>query len=61
MNFWLLALLSRNNLAISKVFYSRYSQHCYLAIFIILLELRRRVQQKMAKFVAIGKMTHTHK
>ena len=25
---------------------SRWSQHCYLAIFIVLLELRRRVQQK---------------
>ena len=60
MNFCLLVILqqSRN---FQAFLISRYSQHCYLAIFIILLELRRRVQQKMVKFVATGKMMHTHK
>ena len=60
MNFFLL-VISQQSRNFHTFLISRYSQHCYLAIFIILLELQRCVQQKMAKFVATGKMTYTYK
>ena len=60
MNFCLL-VISQQSRNFHAFLISRYSQHCYLAISIVLLELRRRVLQKMAKFVATDKMTHTHK
>ena len=53
MNFCLL-VISQQSRNFQAFLISRYSQHCYLAIFIILLELRQHVQQKKAKFVATG-------